>query len=226
MHTRRAVKMAQNLSVWISRSNCHNFIWQDGNVKADVSWIFFSQLEAVMSVVSKFKSLHVVGVSTTALLQLCNHARLPYVTLYVPQNCVLIVIAHRGCWVGVLSRCGLVSVPVLEILSVGARPRLAPALTVSTAADIEEPFHNIHSFDCDRYYWTQNEGVIANRSCSFSEVVTRYTSNVSISGTKLLCFASVEKAHIIRSTVEQPRLNHLLFLHCHKNRVGQLDLKP
>ena len=33
------------------------------------------------------------------------------------------------------------------------------------------------------------------------------------------------KTHI-RSTIEQPRLNHLLFLHCHKDRVGQLDLRP
>ena len=60
-----------------------------------------------------------------------------HITLCVPQNCVLIVIAHRGCWVGELSAWGcygLVSVLVLEILSEGAqfpldsRLRLAPTL--------------------------------------------------------------------------------------------------
>ena len=97
---------------------------------------------------------------------------------------------------GVLSRCGLVSVPVLEILSVGARPRLAPALaaqlliltnlfTTSTPSTVTDILLN------------SNGGVIANRSCSFSEVVTSHTRNVSISGTKLLCFASVENAHKI-----------------------------
>ena len=60
-------------------------------------------------------------------------------------------------------------------------------------------------FDCDRYcrstelsefkWWCKSP---ANRSCSFSEVVTSHTRNVSISGTKFLCFASmVEKAHKI-----------------------------
>ena len=32
------------------------------------------------------------------------------------------------------------------------------------------------------------------------------------------------KTHI-RSTIGQPRLNHLLFLHCHKDHLEQLDLR-
>ena len=102
MHT-RAVKTAQNLSVAISRSNCCFFFRQDGNVnaQADVSWIFCSQSEAITSLVSKFKSQFTLQEFRQPHCCNCNHARLPH--HFVPQNCVLIVIAHRGCWVGVLS---------------------------------------------------------------------------------------------------------------------------
>ena len=43
-----------------------------------------------------------------------------HITLYVPQNCVLIVIVHKVTKGAELGCYGLVSVPVLEILSGGA----------------------------------------------------------------------------------------------------------
>jgi len=51
-----------------------------------------------------------------------------HITLSMTQNCVLIVIAHSGCWVGMLSGgCyGLLLVPMLEILNGGAKYLLDP----------------------------------------------------------------------------------------------------